>query len=215
MANSSSIQHQLLACGLVPIVRGAFSIEEILTLSQTLLESGINVVEVTLNSQNALEGIAALRKRFGVSMAIGAGTVRTLEGFHQAVGAGAQFSIAPNLDPQVMKAAVAADILHLPGVFTPTEIQNAVNLGASLVKLFPIDTMGPKYLKAIRAPLNDVQIVPTGGVSVENIAEYRAAGASAVGLGSAKGTGPTQSAADLRARAQAFRKAWDNAASKR
>ena len=212
MANS--IQQQLLKCGLVPIVRGSFSIEQLQRVAATLLEAEINVVEVTLNSLNALEGIAALRKRFGESMLIGAGTVRTLEGFHAAIGAGAQFTIAPNLDTEVMRAAVSGGIIHLPGVFTPTEIQGAVNLGATVVKLFPIDTMGPKYLKAIRAPLNDVLIVPTGGVTVDNVAEYRAAGACAVGLGSALVTGPTQSIEDLRSRAEAFRKAWDQAATR-
>lgn len=214
MTNSASVQQQVLDCGLVPIVRGAFSIEQLHQVGETLFEAGINVVEVTLNSQNALEGIAALRKRFGQSMLIGAGTVRTLEGFHAAIGAGAQFTIAPNLDSEVMKAAVKGGIVHLPGVFTPTEIQNAVNLGATVVKLFPIDTMGPKYLKAIRAPLNDVLIVPTGGVTVENVAEYRAAGACAVGLGSALVTGPSQSVEDLRTRAVAFRQAWNQAATR-
>lgn len=209
MANA--IQQQLLECGLVPIVRGSFSIDQLKQVAETLLEAEINVVEVTLNSQNALEGIAALRKQLGDTMLIGAGTVRTLDGFHAAIGAGAQFTIAPNLDNEVMKAAVSGGIIHLPGVFTPTEIQNAVNLGATVVKLFPIDTMGPKYLKAIRAPLNDVLIVPTGGVTVENVAEYRAAGACAVGLGSALVTGPSQSMDDLRTRAVAFRKAWDQA----
>lgn len=209
MANA--IQQQLLECGLVPIVRGSFSIDQLKQVAETLLEAEINVVEVTLNSQNALEGIAVLRKQLGDTMLIGAGTVRTLDGFHAAIGAGAQFTIAPNLDNEVMKAAVSGGIIHLPGVFTPTEIQNAVNLGATVVKLFPIDTMGPKYLKAIRAPLNDVLIVPTGGVTVENVAEYRAAGACAVGLGSALVMGPSQSMDDLRTRAVAFRKAWDQA----
>ncbi len=205
----------ILPCGLVPIVRGSFSVSQIVALSEVLLEAGITVVEVTLNSEHALEGIAALRKRFANSMFVGAGTVRTLGDFSRATAAGAQFTISPNLDAEVMKAAVSGGILHLPGVFTPTEIQQAVNLGASLVKLFPIDTMGPKYLKAIKAPLNDVQIVPTGGVTVENVAEYRAAGASAVGLGSALVTGPTQSLDDLRSRATAFRTAWDHASPKR
>ena len=208
------IQQQLLKCGLVPIVRGSFSVEQLHQVAATLLDAEINVVEVTLNSQNALEGSAALRKRFGNTMLIGAGTVRTLEGFQSAIGAGAQFTIAPNLDVEVMQTAVKSGIIHLPGVFTPTEIQTAVNLGATVVKLFPIDTMGPKYLKAIRAPLNDVLIVPTGGVTVENVAEYRAAGACAVGLGSALVTGPSQSIEDLRARAVAFRKAWDQSASR-
>ena len=208
----NAIQQQLLKCGLVPIVRGSFSIDQLKQVAETLLEAEINVVEVTLNSQNALEGIAALRKQFGDTMLIGAGTVRTLDGFHSAIGAGAQFTIAPNLDNEVMRAAVSGGIVHLPGVFTPTEIQNAVNLGATVVKLFPIDTMGPKYLKAIRAPLNDVLIVPTGGGAGENNAAYRGAGACAVGLGSALVTGPSQSLDDLRARAVAFRKAWDQAA---
>jgi 2-dehydro-3-deoxyphosphogluconate aldolase/(4S)-4-hydroxy-2-oxoglutarate aldolase len=102
-------------------------------------------------------------------------------------------------------------LLHLPGVFTPTEAQNAFVAGCRMVKLFPSEIVGPRYIKAIRAPLDDIEIVPTGGISAENVAEYVKAGIVAAGIGSALVTGPNQDLADLANRARTLRQAWNAA----
>lgn len=197
--------------GLVAIVRGNFPTAKLLQIGDALLASPVLVMEVTLNTTGALEGISLLRERFGDKMLVGAGTVRNVQQFRDAVAAGAQFTVSPNLDMATVEAALAADILHLPGVFTPTEAQQAYVAGCKMVKLFPSDVVGPKYLKAIRAPLDDIKFVPTGGITPDNVGEYIRAGASAVGLGSALVTGPDQPADDLIKRARAIRSAWKEA----
>jgi 2-dehydro-3-deoxyphosphogluconate aldolase/(4S)-4-hydroxy-2-oxoglutarate aldolase len=197
--------------GLVAIVRGNFPIQKVLQIGDALLASPVLVMEVTLNTTGALESIAQLRERFGDKMLVGAGTVRTVQQFRESVAAGAQFTVSPNLDMATVEAALAADILHLPGVFTPTEAQQAFVAGCKIVKLFPSEVVGPKYLKAIRAPLDDIKFIPTGGITPENVGDYIRAGAAAVGLGSALITGPDQSTDDLIQRARAIRNAWKEA----
>ena len=197
--------------GLVAIVRGNFPTAKLIQIGDALLASPVLVVEVTLNTPGALEGIKLLRERFGDKMLIGAGTVRTVAQFQEAVAAGAQFTVSPNLDIPTVEASLAADILHLPGVFTPTEAQQAYVAGCKVVKLFPSEIVGPRYLKAIRAPLDDIKFIPTGGITPDNVGEYIRAGAAAVGLGSALITGPDQPMDDLIKRARAIRAAWNEA----
>jgi 2-dehydro-3-deoxyphosphogluconate aldolase / (4S)-4-hydroxy-2-oxoglutarate aldolase len=197
--------------GLVAIVRGNFPTAKLIGIGDALLASPVLVVEVTLNTPGALEGITLLRERFGDKMLIGAGTVRTVDQFQDAIAAGAQFTVSPNLDIPTVEASLAADILHLPGVFTPTEAQQAYVAGCKVVKLFPSEIVGPRYLKAIRAPLDDIQFIPTGGITPDNVGEYIRAGAAAVGLGSALITGPDQPVDDLIKRARAIRAAWKEA----
>ncbi|MCB9148427.1 MAG: bifunctional 4-hydroxy-2-oxoglutarate aldolase/2-dehydro-3-deoxy-phosphogluconate aldolase [Caldilineaceae bacterium] len=193
--------------GIVPIVRGNFPLEEILEIGDALLAAPAPVMEVTLNSANALEAIGALRSRFGDNMLVGAGTVRTAEQVDQAVAAGAQFIVAPNFDPEAVARSLAHGILHLPGIFTPTEAHNAFMAGCRIVKLFPSDVVGPRYLKALRAPLNDIEFIPTGGISVDNIADYARAGAVAVGMGSS--LIPNKwNAADIISTARLLRERW-------
>ena len=212
--HSNAVAARVRETGLVAIVRGNFSREQVINIAQVLLDNGVPVMEVTLNTTSALESISQLRKQFGDRMVVGAGTVRTAAQFDQALAAGAEFTVAPNLDLDTARAALQNDILHLPGVFTPTEAQTAFVAGCRIVKLFPSDIMGPRYIKAIRAPLDDIGIIPTGGISAENIADYVKAGIVAAGIGSALVTGPTQDLEDLAQRAQALRKAWDAAVAK-
>jgi 2-dehydro-3-deoxyphosphogluconate aldolase/(4S)-4-hydroxy-2-oxoglutarate aldolase len=174
-------------------------------------DAGISVLEITLNSRGALEAIAAFRRHFGDTMLIGAGTVRVIEQVNAALDADAQFIVSPNFDAASVALSQERDILHLPGVFTPTEAETAFRAGCRLLKLFPADAMGPAYLKALRAPLNDIEFIPTGGVSVANLAQYVKAGAVAVGIGSALISGPQQSVAEVAQRAAALRTAWDAA----
>lgn len=194
--------------GLIAIVRGNFPAAKVIEIGDALLASPVLIMEVTLNTTGALDAITLLRERFGDKMLVGAGTVRTVAQFDEAIAAGAQFTVSPNLDMATVARALASDILHLPGVFTPTEAQQAFVAGCKLVKLFPSEVVGPRYLKAIRAPLDDIKFIPTGGITPDNVGEYIRAGASAVGLGSALVTGPDQPLDDLITRARAIRAAW-------
>jgi 2-dehydro-3-deoxyphosphogluconate aldolase / (4S)-4-hydroxy-2-oxoglutarate aldolase len=207
--NTNNVAIRLKENGIIPIVRGDFSAQKVLEIWEALLASPILAMEVTMNTPGALDLIEMLRARFGENMLIGAGTVRTRAQFDDAVAAGAQFTTAPGVKPSIVQRAQECDILHIPGVFTPSEIEEAWSLGCPLLKLFPADFGGPAYLKAVRAPLNDVALVPTGGVSAENAGAYRKVGAAALGVGSCLITGPNQPMADLITRARALRSAWE------
>ena len=116
---------------------------------------------------------------------VGVGTVVTTDHVQQAHDAGATFTVAPGLDAQVALACKAAGLIHVPGVLTPSEIQAALNLGITTLKLFPAGPLGIEYLRALQAPFNEVRFIPTGGVSVASASDWIAAGAFAVGLGGA------------------------------
>ncbi len=195
--------------GLIAIVRGGFSLEEVLTVGDAMLAAPLPLLEVTLNTTGALNAIEALRIRFGDHMVIGAGTVRDSGQAREAISAGAQFLVAPNLDLPTVKEAHAQDTLMLPGVFTPSEIQQAVLAGCQMVKLFPC--LGTSYLKAVRAPLSDVDFIPTGGIDAGNIGDFRKAGAVAVGIGSSLvGSGDIDQA-ELITKARELKSNWEAA----
>ena len=210
-ANSEKTAIRLKHEGIIAILRGQFSTERILEIGRVLLAAKVPVMEVTLNSSNALEAIKELRGRFGTELLVGAGTVRAVEQVDLALAAGAQFIVSPNFDPDSVAYSQKRDVLHLPGVFTATEAQTAFAAGCHMLKLFPSEVLGPAYLKALRAPLNDVEFVPTGGISVDNLADYVRAGAVAVGVGSELIRGPNQSIDEIMLRAKALRKAWEQA----
>ena len=171
--------------GLISIIRGAFSLREIMQMSEALLKGGVKIVEVTLNSTRALEAIRDLERDFGSEMQVGAGTIRSAEDVHKAVDAGASFLIAPCLDLPSVEAAAQHETLMLPGIFTASEAQAAFTHGCQTVKLFPAEVGGAAYLEALRAPLEHIDFIPTGGVTHETIAEFHRAGAVAFGVGSA------------------------------
>jgi 2-dehydro-3-deoxyphosphogluconate aldolase/(4S)-4-hydroxy-2-oxoglutarate aldolase len=152
--------------------------------AEALLAGGVSVVEVTLNTPGALDMLTALAKHFGDRMAIGAGTVMSPEEVRQALDAGARFIVSPHTDPAVIEAARSAGAPAAPGAFTPTEIVRAWQAGASVVKVFPVGSVGPRYLRDVLAPLTQIPLLPTGGVTLENAAEFIRAGARGLGLGS-------------------------------
>ena len=165
-----------------------------------------------MNSAGALEAIGRLCRQFRpADLLVGAGTVRTRRHFELAMNSGAAFSVAPSLDAETVREAARQEVLHLPGVMTPSEVQEAVRAGSPMVKLFPAELLGADYLKALRAPLEDVRFVPTGGISFGNLADYVRAGARAVGVGSCLVSGPDQDIAEVESRARDLRKAWDRA----
>ncbi len=212
MSNIDSVYDVLKSTGMVAIIRGQFSAERILDLAAVLCEAEIRLIEVTLNTTDALRAIEALRARFDSdAVIVGAGTVRTAIQLEEAVVAGARFTVAPNLDIDCVRRARGHDILHMPGVLTPTEVQQAVNAGCRVLKLFPSEMFGPAYLKALRAPLDDVDFVPTGGITPENMGAYVRAGAVAVGIGSWLISSPDQPLSEVADKARAFRDAWNAA----
>ena len=212
MKRQSEAVTQIRQSGIIAIIRGDFPLERLLAIAGAIAEGGVSVVEVTLNSRGALEGITALRRQAGDTMLIGAGTVRTLADVKAALDAGAQFLVSPNFDPAGVARSQEAGVLHLPGVFTASEAQAAYAAGCQMVKLFPADALGPPYLKALRAPLNDIDFVPTGGIEADNIADYVHAGAVAFGVGSSLVKSADQDLADLRTKAARLAAAFQTAA---
>jgi 2-dehydro-3-deoxyphosphogluconate aldolase/(4S)-4-hydroxy-2-oxoglutarate aldolase len=204
-----STRQSIKQSGIIAIIRGDYSVDDTLRIGTALLAGGVTLMEITLNSPTALTALPQLRKHFNETMLVGAGTVRDADQARSAFEAGAQFLVSPNLDLDTVSFSRTQGLLLLPGVFTATEAQTAFAAGCRMLKLFPMDVVGPTYLKALRAPLNDIDFVPTGGVSLENITEYRRAGAVAVGLGSKLVLSREQSSEDLRARAEALRAAWE------
>jgi 2-dehydro-3-deoxyphosphogluconate aldolase/(4S)-4-hydroxy-2-oxoglutarate aldolase len=209
--NIEQASQKIKSCGIVAIIRGDFSVDDMLRISTALLAGSVSVVEVTLNTPSVLEALPKLRKHFGDELLIGAGTVRSVDGVQQAFDAGAQFLVSPNYDPTSTPLSQSKNLLHLPGVFTATEAQTAFAGECKMLKLFPMEVAGPSYLKALRAPLDDIDFVPTGGISIENIADYAKAGAVAVGLGSKLVLNREQTSEDLTKRAKMLSEAWKQA----
>lgn len=158
--------------------------ESLTQLLPGYIEAGLTTLEITLNTPGASEMIRMLKHEAGEKLNIGAGTVRNAADLEIALSAGADFIVTPNIDEEVIKECVRLAIPIFPGAYTPTEIYKAWQLGASIVKVFPATSLGASYFKDVLAPLNDVKMMPTGGVSLESIPGFFHAGASAFGVGS-------------------------------
>jgi 2-dehydro-3-deoxyphosphogluconate aldolase/(4S)-4-hydroxy-2-oxoglutarate aldolase len=194
--------------GLVAIIRGDFQPSELMDIVEVLLGNGIQAVEITLNTPGALKGIASVRERFQSAL-VGAGTVRTRADAEAALGAGAEFLVSPNFDPDSVAYSTSRDTLHLPGVFTASEADRAYRVGCLMMKLFPSNVLGPAYLKALRAPLDDIDFVPTGGIDATNLKDYHKVGAAAFGIGAALVKNARQTPAELSALAVRARTLMD------
>lgn len=168
---------------IVAILRGDFSGREE-ELVAAMVEGGLTAVEVTLNSRDVFDAINRLAKRFGSEIAVGGGTVLTPNEVVRAADAGAQFIVSPNRDVAVIEQTKKLGLVSLPGCFTPSEVVEAINAGADAAKLFPANSLGPAFVKALRGPLPNIRTVPTGGVTAELARDYFAAGAWAIGAGS-------------------------------
>ena len=173
--------------GAVPVVAilRASDAGRFLEVGRVLYEGGVRAVEVTLTSAGALEAFGRLRAELPADALLGVGTVRSAADAERAVDAGATYLVAPDFQPEMVAFAVGRGIPVVPGALTPTEVAAAWAAGATAVKVFPVSAVGgPGYLKAIRAPLPEVPLVPTGGVGIDDVGVYLAAGAVAVGIGS-------------------------------
>jgi 2-dehydro-3-deoxyphosphogluconate aldolase/(4S)-4-hydroxy-2-oxoglutarate aldolase len=179
----SSIVSTLREVGIIPVIR-ASSADAAVAVVEALLQAGLIVAEITMTVPNAIGAIASVAKRFAGKVLVGAGTVTDAETVRRARDAGAEFIVSPCLVPEVIEAAHSADVAVLPGALTPTEVFEAFRIGGDLVKVFPAQSVGgAAYLRALRGPFPDIPLVPTGGVTLENIAEMFKAGAAAVGVG--------------------------------
>ena len=172
---------QILEHKIVAILRG-FPAGDVMNIATALYDGGIRLIEVTLNSDEALHLIRKVSIEFKNRMLVGAGTVLTVKDARSAIDAGARFLISPTLDIDVIKTAKDNAIVSIPGAYTPTEIFTAYKNGADIIKIFPAQT--PGYLKQVLAPLNQVLLMPTGGIDVNNIGAYKKAGACSFGIGS-------------------------------
>jgi 2-dehydro-3-deoxyphosphogluconate aldolase/(4S)-4-hydroxy-2-oxoglutarate aldolase len=169
--------------GIVPVVRAA-SVAEARRAVEAICAGGIPIVEITMTVPDAITVIRDVAHQYGRDVLVGAGTVTTAGQAELCIGAGAQFLVSPGLSLPVLAAAKACGKLAIPGALTPTELMNAQQNGARLIKIFPCGNVGgPKYLKSLKAPFPDADLIPTGGVNVSNAAEFIAVGAFALGVG--------------------------------
>ncbi len=194
----------ILERGMVGIVR-AGSPDAALLLAEACIAGGVTALEVAFTTPDTLGVLRALRQRHGDEVLLGAGTVLDAETARAAILAGAQFIISPGVNVETIALCQRYQVLAMPGAMTPTEIVTALQAGADIVKVFPAEMFGPAYIKALRAPLPQAPLMPTGGVTVENLGEWFASGAVAVGIGSSlSGPGATGDYAAVTARARAF-----------
>src|SRR6266550_7245441 len=169
--------------GIVPVVRASSS-EEAVAIAEIIREGGLPVLEITMTVPGAIAVIAELSKRYGDEVLVGAGTVLDPETARSCIAAGAQFIISPALNVQTIELCKLQRIAIFPGALTPTEVVTAWDAGADAIKVFPCSAMGgASYLRALKAPLPDIKLVPTGGVSLATAKDFIAAGAWSLGVG--------------------------------
>jgi 2-dehydro-3-deoxyphosphogluconate aldolase / (4S)-4-hydroxy-2-oxoglutarate aldolase len=177
-----SVIEQILSKKIIAVIR-LDDYSRAIDVARALVAGGITVMEFTLTGQGAIEAVSATRKAMGDAVCVGVGTVLKAEDADAAIDAGAQFAVTPAVLRQVIAACVKRQTLVVGGGFTPTELLEAYEAGAELVKVFPARLGGPKFIKDVLAPLPFLQLVPTGGVGPENAHDYLSAGAVAVGIG--------------------------------
>jgi 2-dehydro-3-deoxyphosphogluconate aldolase/(4S)-4-hydroxy-2-oxoglutarate aldolase len=177
------VKARIIEIGIVPVVRAA-SPEQAMRAAEAVCEGGISAVEVTMTVPGAVEVIAQLSRSNGADVLVGAGTVLDAETAKRCLDAGAQFLVSPGFDLETVKLANRTGTPIMAGALTPTEIITAWNAGSDFVKVFPCGTVGgAKYIKALKGPLPNIPMVPTGGVNLDTAAEFIQAGASALGVG--------------------------------
>jgi 2-dehydro-3-deoxyphosphogluconate aldolase/(4S)-4-hydroxy-2-oxoglutarate aldolase len=169
--------------GVIPVVR-ATSADEAMRAIDAIREGGISVLEITMTVPGAVKVIEEVAKRYGNDALVGAGTVLDPETAMMCISSGAQFVVSPALNLETIACCRQRDIAVMPGALTPTEVVHAWNAGADFVKVFPAGAVGgPGYLKALKAPLPHIELVPTGGVSLTTAGDFIRAGAAALGVG--------------------------------
>jgi 2-dehydro-3-deoxyphosphogluconate aldolase / (4S)-4-hydroxy-2-oxoglutarate aldolase len=179
----AEIIKRILGTGIVPVVRTR-SGEEALGVVEAIRAGGIDIIEITMTVPGAPEVIELIARRYGGEIVVGAGTVLDRDVARSCIRAGAAFVVSPILDGGTVEQCRTEGVAVMPGALTPTEVVRAWEAGADLVKVFPCGAAGgPSYVRALKAPLPQINLMPTGGVSLKTIAEYIQAGASALGAG--------------------------------
>lgn len=173
---------RILDGGVVAVVRSESS-EKLVKVVEALAEGGVTAAEITFTVPNALDVIREAGRAIGDALALGAGTVLDPETARAALLAGAEYLVAPTFNPDVIRLCRRYDKAVMPGAFTPTEVLGAWEAGADVVKVFPADTVGPAYFKALRGPLPQIRLMPTGGVDLNTAEAFLKAGACCLGIG--------------------------------
>lgn len=174
---------RLRTLGLVAVLRGP-SADTTVQMVEALVAGGVKGIEITFTTPNALEVVRQLEAHFGDEIFLGMGTLTSPEQAREAMDAGARYLVSPMVDDDLARAMVDTGLLVMVGALTPTEVMRAHNLGSDVIKVFPGSLVGPGYLRSLHGPFPDIPLMPTGGVSKENVADWFSAGAVAVGAGS-------------------------------
>ena len=183
MSDKAEVLETIRRIGIIPVVR-AKSADEAMQAIDAIREGGISVLEITMTVPGAVSVIEQVTARFGNDALVGAGTVLDAETAKACIASGAQFVVSPALNLDTIAYCREQDVAIMPGALTPTEVVQAWNAGADFVKVFPAGAVGgPSYLKSLKAPLPQIELVPTGGVSLKTAADFIKAGAAALGVG--------------------------------
>ena len=182
MSSRSENLASIKACGVVAVVR-ADSPDALVQVAQAIGRGGIGAVEITMTTPGALDVIGECANRLGDEILLGAGTVLDPETARAAILAGAEYIVTPTLNPDVITLCRRYDKVIIPGALTPTEILTAWECGADIVKVFPATAVGPRYFKDVKAPLPQIDLIPTGGVDLDNAGDFIRAGACAIAVG--------------------------------
>ncbi|ELY93825.1 2-dehydro-3-deoxyphosphogluconate aldolase [Natrialba hulunbeirensis JCM 10989] len=185
MTDKRTTEDRIVESGVIAVLRGV-SEDQIVSVSRALADAGVEALEITADGTRSAEMIADVdRELADTDTVIGAGTVLDAATAQSVIDAGATFVVSPHTSPEVVRTCNRHGVLAAPGVMTPTEAVTAMEAGADLLKMFPASTVGPGHIGALSGPLGDVGIIPTGGVSPDNVADFFDAGAVAVGAGGA------------------------------
>src|SRR6266853_3783990 len=182
MSKESHLRH-VLDCGIVAVVRSPDS-QQLVEVTRALADGGVTVAEITMTVPGALDVLRQVRQALGDRVLLGAGTILDPETARAALLAGAEYLVTPTLNLDVIRLCQRYGKLIMPGAFTPTEILTAWEAGEDSVKVFPAEVVGPGYFKAVRGPLPQIRLMPTGGVDLHTAADFLKAGACCLGIGS-------------------------------
>ena len=188
MNKQEEIKQLVLDSRIVAIIRG-FAPDTCLRLAEAYADGGIRLVEVTFNQKapetwtDTAAAIRAIRERFGGDVRAGAGTVLTEEQLSMCIDAGGEYMITPNVKPELIRSCVRQGLVAMPGALTPSEAVDAWEAGAAFVKIFPAGSLGPGYVKALRAPLAHIPMLAVGGISADNVADFMRVGCVGAGVG--------------------------------
>ena len=182
MDNTRSMKN-IINCGVIAVIRDV-SKNKIEKLAEALINGGITNLEITVDHPHAFEMIRILRDKYIYDkVLIGAGTVLDVSTAKSAIYYGAEFIVSPAFDREIIKVSLRYNKISIPGIFTPTEALYAIEAGADFIKLFPANSQGPSFIKALKGPMPHIPIIPTGGIDLNNASDFIKAGSAAIGLG--------------------------------